>query len=255
MRYVISADTDIGISKKTNQDSLSVRLYDTPYGEVCFAVLCDGMGGLAKGEVASAEVVKAFCNWSATVLPALLATGLTPDMIRRDWNDIVLAQNDRISQYSMSVGADVGTTVVTALFIGSNYYIMNVGDSRAYRITNTLTQITNDHSVVAEKMRQGVLTKEQALMDPMRSVLTQCVGASPKVKPEFYFGSAAPNEVYMLCSDGFIHVISDEELLRYMSPEYMVNAQQMKQTIGFLINENKLRREKDNISVVTVRTF
>lgn len=256
MRYMISASTDIGISKKTNQDSLAVRLYDSSYGEICFAVLCDGMGGLSKGELASAEVVKAFCNWSMQSLPAFCANGLSEDLIRQEWTRLAVEQNVRISNYSKAaVGSSVGTTIAVALFVGNRYYMMNVGDSRVYQITSELVQLTNDHSVVAEKIRQGVYTKTQALNDPMRSVLTQCIGASPKVTPEYYFGTVAPNAVYMLCSDGFIHYITDEELLLYMAPSKMADSTQMKQVTDYLINENKSRRERDNISVITVRTF
>ena len=64
MNFLVSSETDIGISKKTNQDSHVVRIYSTPIGRVVMAVLCDGMGGLSKGEVASASLVRAFCNWA-----------------------------------------------------------------------------------------------------------------------------------------------------------------------------------------------
>ena len=89
MNFIVSARTDIGLTKTTNQDSLSMRVVNTPQGRMVFAVLCDGMGGLDKGEVASASVIRAFDNWLRNDLPTLCGAPIEDSVIRQQWNNIV----------------------------------------------------------------------------------------------------------------------------------------------------------------------
>lgn len=255
MNFIVSASTDIGIKKATNQDSLSVKVFNTSCGKMVFAVLCDGMGGLSKGEVASANLIDAFDEWMFTELPELCETGIEEGKIISQWNRVVNEQNMRIMQYGRSFNANIGTTVVVMLITETNYYIMNVGDSRAYEIYDRVTQITKDQTVVAREVEMGTLTPEEALNDPRRSVLLQCVGASDTVTPAYCFGETKLNSVYMLCSDGFIHEITADELYGYLSPNVMTSKEIMKKNTDDLIDLNKKRLEKDNISVITVRTF
>ncbi len=255
MEYIISASTDVGIKKSTNQDSLTVKVAKTNIGNVTMAVMCDGMGGLAQGEVASADVIKAFSDWFSNRLPMLLNAPLEDYIIRQDWESIIQSENEKIKNYGRKNGINLGTTIVAGLFTDSRYYIINVGDSRAYEISDNVRAITTDQTVVEKEVQQGILTPEQALSDSRRSVLLQCVGASPKVFPDMFFGDTKKNTVYMFCSDGFRHVISNEEIFGSLRPEVMTNADQMKQAGDYLIELNKQRREEDNISVVLVRTY
>ena len=96
MNYIISASTDVGNIKNTNQDSFNAKLISTKQGKMVFAVLCDGMGGLSKGEVASATVVKAFGKWAETRLPELSENEITDSDIRNDWVQIVTDFNEKI---------------------------------------------------------------------------------------------------------------------------------------------------------------
>ena len=255
MNYLISASTDIGISKKTNQDSFSLRLSSTACGNIVFAVLCDGMGGLAKGEVASSNVIRAFREWEETRLPQLVNQGITDADIRQDWSNIIRMLNDLIKSYGASGGIRLGTTITALLLTDTRYYIVNVGDTRCYEIYDDLYQLTKDHSLVQREIDMGNLTPEQAEVDPRRSVLLQCIGASDAVYPEFFFGTPKENAVYMLCSDGFRHVISKEEIFDGLQPARMTSPDGMKSQIVNLINLDKGRMEKDNITVLAVRTY
>ena len=104
MEYIISAVTDTGIAKDTNQDSYSIKVADTRLGKIVVAVLCDGMGGLSKGEVASATVIDAFDKWILNRLPVLCMTGITDNVIRNEWTDIILLCNEKIHTYSNGIG-------------------------------------------------------------------------------------------------------------------------------------------------------
>lgn len=100
----------------------------------------------------------------------------------------------------------------------NQYYIIHVGDSRVYLINDKVNLLTHDQTFVAREIAAGRMTKEQAKTDSRRSVLLQCVGASPVVEPEFLSGTIQKNAVYMLCSDGFRHQITEEEMLVKIGP-------------------------------------
>lgn len=255
MNFIISANTDIGLTKDTNQDSLSVKVINTSQGRMAFAILCDGMGGLAKGEVASASVIRAFDNWIYNELSNLCNAPIEDAAIRQQWEKIVLEQNEMIKAYGAGQGVKLGTTLVAMLLTQNRYYVVNVGDSRAYEITTELKQLTQDQTFVAREVAQGNMTEEEALMDSRRSVLLQCVGASDEVYPDFFFGTPSENAVYMLCSDGFRHEVLPEEIFEKLQPNVLMDEYQMNQNSTYLIELNKQRKERDNISVALVRTF
>ncbi len=255
VNYIVSASTDIGNVKNTNQDSLNVKVLSFGEEKLVFAILCDGMGGLEKGEVASANVVHAFHRWVTEALPTLCAAGITDADIRREWTDIITSYNEKLKLYGKKCAVNLGTTVAALLLTKERYYIVNVGDSRVYEIYENAVSLTKDQTVVAMEVEQGKITAEEAKEDSRRSVLLQCVGASDAVYPDFFFGAPKHNAVYMLCSDGFRHEISGEEIFSYFQPARMINAEIMKENELALIDLNKQRGERDNISVITIRTF
>lgn len=255
MNFIVTGNTDIGLTKSTNQDSLSMKVINTPQGRMVLAVLCDGMGGLAKGEVASASVIRAFDVWARTVLPQLCNAPLEDSLIREQWDGIIQEQNQRIQSYGARLGIKLGTTVTAMLLTQSRYYVLNVGDSRAYELYQGIRQITNDQTVVAREVALGLITEEQAKTDERRSVLLQCVGASESVYPDMFFGDAQTNAVYMLCCDGFRHEIMPEEFYEYLQPDALLDEDAMNRNSRYLIELNKQRMERDNITVALVRTF
>ena len=255
MNYLVQASTDIGISKSTNQDSLCIRVMNLNGEKVAFAVLCDGMGGLSKGEIASASLVNAFANWSVNRLPELHAQGLTDSVIRSEWEHIIETHNEKIMAYGRSHGVKLGTTVSAILLTDTRYYIVNVGDTRIYELSDYLVQLTKDQTVIQRELDSGEITPEQAKTDPRRSILLQCVGASTNVYPDMFFGETKCDAVYMLCSDGFRHEITQDEIYSALSPFVLLSNEDMKNNAEYLINLNKERKENDNISVALIRTF
>ncbi len=255
MNFIVSARTDIGLTKTTNQDSLSMRVVNTPQGRMVLAVLCDGMGGLEKGEVASASVIRTFDNWLHRELPVLCSAPIEDSIIREQWSKIVIEQNNTIKRYGLRQGVQLGTTVVAMLLTQTRYYIINVGDSRAYEIRESVKQITKDQTFVAREIALGNMTEEQARGDKRRNVLLQCVGASDDVYPDMFFGDVLVNAVYMLCSDGFRHEVTNEEFYEKFNPAVLLDDSTMNKHSDELIELNKIRKERDNISVALIRTF
>lgn len=255
MRFLISGNTDIGNTKSTNQDSLSLKVMNTPQGRMAIAVICDGLGGLEKGEVASASVIRAFDEWTRTRLPEFCNAPLEDHVIRNEWDSIVQNQNRKIQAYGARLGIKLGTTVTAMLLTQKRYYVMNVGDSRAYELYNGIRQITTDQTLVQREVSMGLITEEQALTDERRNMLLQCVGASEEVYTDMFFGETQRNAVYMLCCDGFRHEITPEEIYQYLQPDVIFDEASMNRNSRYLIDLNKQRRERDNISVGLIRTF
>ncbi len=254
MEYLVAAETDIGLTKKSNQDSYCVRIYQSLQGKIVFAILCDGMGGLAKGEVASASVIHGFLKWADLRLPVLTSAFIDPEVIRRDWTKLAVQYNEKIKYYGATHGVSLGTTLTAMLLTESNYYIINVGDTRAYEICDQVCVLTRDHSLVAREIQLGNLTEEEAKVDPRRSVLLQCIGASNQVAPDMFFGQTKKNAVYLLCSDGFRHEISPIEIYQTLCPSRLQSSEKISDTLRALIELNKARRERDNITAIAVKT-
>lgn len=253
MNFKIAAHTDIGIKKKTNQDSVLVKVAQTDYGKVCFAAVCDGMGGLAKGELASATLIRHLSMWFEKDFPDLLYKGLSMEALEKSWNDLVYSVNQRIRSYGHAAHIDMGTTMVILLIVDHVYYIANVGDSRVYLLREELKQLTKDQTFIQREMDEGRMTWEEARKDSRRNVLLQCVGASDTIVPDFYSGDILPGTIFLLCSDGFRHVVTPEELYQYLSPYRLFNEETMHEGIEYLAELDKYRQEVDNISAVLIR--
>ncbi len=252
MRFVATADTDIGISKNTNQDSALIKHATYSGKEVLMAVLCDGMGGLSKGELASATVVREFSKWFDNVLPYELVN-FNISIIGEKWSFLLKDLNTRILEYVKKNGIQsMGTTFSGILFVDNQYVIAHVGDSRIYQIKNTLNQLTEDHSFVAREIKRGTMTSEQAKTDKRRNLLLQCVGASEVVTPQIITGYTETG-AYMLCSDGFRHEISEQEIFESLNPVNLMNKNAMHGNSRYLIEQVKSRKEKDNITVILVK--
>ena len=129
-----------------------------------------------------------------------------------------------------------------------------MGDSRVYQLGGRLSQLTKDQTYIQREMDMGRMTPEQARTDPQRNVLLQCVGAGQYLEPDFYSGNVQAGENYMLCSDGFRHVIKEQELYQYLNPAAADTPKKMQDCIRYLTDLNKHRKEQDNISVVLIHT-
>ncbi len=251
MTFTFIADTDIGNVKKTNQDSLLVKHAAYNNKEVLMAIVCDGMGGLSSGELASATVIRAFDKWFDQILPFELEN---PDLsvISGKWAATLKELNADLLKYSRIQGRSMGTTFSGIIFIDDSYLIVHVGDSRVYHLSSGITQITKDQTFVAREIEKGKMTKEQAKTDKRRNMLLQCVGASAQVIPEVIIDKTEPG-AYLLCSDGFRHVISEEEIFESLNPVNCINKQAMHSNTRYLIDLVKQRNERDNISAILIK--
>lgn len=254
MKYFGSASTDVGIVKNTNQDSACVKIADFgKHGQIAMAVICDGMGGLSKGELASATVIRRFSGWFEKELPKKFKN-FSWQNLANEWVRIIREQNENLLQYGKSVGVNLGTTLSAILFIEGKYMIAHVGDSRIYEISDGVKQLTDDQTYINREIKAGRMTPQEAAVNPKRNMLLQCVGASREVNPDILYGNVKPNTVYMLCSDGFRHVLNDSEIFENFNPTNINNKETMKQNSDYLIDVVKKRNERDNITVALLKS-
>lgn len=246
MDFLIAALSDKGIKKEVNQDCALVKVANSKNGKICLAVVCDGMGGLEKGELASSAVIRTFNNWFEKRLPKISDFTL----VKKEWMKLIQEENKKIRDYGIRNQLELGTTITVILFIGKRWYAVNVGDSRIYELKWRLRQLTKDQTFVQREMDLGHLTLEETLRHPKRSVLLQCIG-SESVIPEFFTGKIKRNALYLLCSDGFRHTITQKEI--YHSLRNVKTQEELEERLAELIELNKKRKETDNITAIGVK--
>ena len=269
MRFMATGCTDVGRIKETNQDSYLIKIAQTDFGDVALVAVADGMGGLAKGELASATVVRRLSEWFETKLPqSLEAMGASVDgfeqFVEGQWNGLVQDLNLMIMRHGKSEGMNLGTTLTAMLCIGARYSIVHVGDSRAYEITTGgISQLPEDQTFVKREVDAGRMTPEEALVHPQRNVLLQCIGSSKEVKPVIAHGTLTRGAAYLLCSDGFRHVLTNDELRETLGPDRLdwagegdpQNEAAPSNVLRRTINLVMSRKENDNITAVLLQTM
>lgn len=261
--YTVAAQTDAGTVKPVNQDALTVKVANTAYGEAAFAVMCDGMGGLEQGEVASATVVRAYEQWFLGEFPRFLAGGFSAEILEQKWHKLANDCNSEILGYGKGHRAQMGTTLTVLLLFGGRYYISHIGDCRAYVMGNGMEQLTSDQTYVAREVALGHMTPEQAANDARRNVLLQCIGTVSRVEPDFLQGDLYSGDSFLICSDGFRHNLEEIEVYDYChtaleNMEWRVekrleNSHVMNAQLRYLIDVCMERGERDNISAILMK--
>lgn len=256
MRYLSAFHTDKGLRKKYNQDSLLIQEANTASGTTLLAVLGDGLGGLQKGEIASATMVRAFSDWFQYQYPVLLKQGFTADGLCGSWSHLVSELHRKLTAYRKTYGWSLGTTVEAVLFYEKRYYVFHIGDCRVYQFYKKegfLQQITKDQTYIQQEIDDGRMTPEEARKDPKRNVLLQCVGAGNDLAPDFIQGELIPGQGFLVCSDGFRHAISTEEIVEGMRLPYSYQEGLMGKQLEELTGRCRRRGEKDDITSIWIQ--
>ncbi len=251
--FNVSYDTDVGIKKKTNQDSILLKGGAAEKEELLLAVICDGMGGMEKGELASATVVRAFSDWFENDYMNSSMT-VSDEMIKKQWQDILEDVNSRLITYGKENQLQLGTTVSAILLKDNGQYVFgHVGDTRIYTLSDTLQQLTEDHTFIAREIKRGNMTIEEAKKDNRRNVLLQCIGVNEFFEPQYENGRLAHGTALLLCSDGFRHMLSEDEISESLNPHKNLDEAQIKEKLREMIEWNKQRMETDNISAIYIK--
>jgi protein phosphatase len=236
--------TDIGMTRKTNQDSICVdeelRLY----------VVADGMGGHNGGDIASQLTVEHFPQF---------VRQLKEEM--KDPKDLLKNCIQQVNQkiYSKSQSdpllKGMGTTMVANYFQANNLYLSNVGDSRCYLVQNgQLYQLSRDHSFVQELVNQGIYSRDVAKNDKQKNVITRTVGFEPNVDPDIFTYKVCKNDLFLICSDGLHGKVSDSDILhlinQFIPDPANASKDDLKNLVQSLIDQANMNGGQDNISVI-----
>lgn len=201
--------TDVGNVREQNQDSYHTELLGK---NTLLAVVCDGMGGARAGNVASRLACEVFSEEVKRSLKAEMTPEEIEQMLRTalTLTNITVFEHSRLSEEF----SGMGTTLVAALAVGETVFVLNVGDSRAYRVdSDGISRVTTDHSLVELMVQRGELTPEQAKNHPGKNLITRAVGTGPQVFADVFRIAAQEGDCFLLCSDGLSNQMADQEIL------------------------------------------
>jgi protein phosphatase len=199
-----SAITDRGRKRPSNEDAFGYSDEDGVY------VVCDGMGGAAAGEIASSlavdEVLRltdgAGHDAESVAVPAALEQAIAAA------NEAIYTRSQRNQRLT-----GMGTTMVALAVRDAHAWVLNVGDSRCYRLRQgRLEQITADHSLVEEQVRMGRMTRAEASRSPLKNVITRALGTQSRVTPDVFALEIEPGDLFLLCTDGLTRELTDQTI-------------------------------------------
>ena len=231
--------TDIGQKRSMNQDSIFCS--DTPVGPLPnLYIVADGMGGHAAGDFASRyaiEVTVDFIKKSTLENPVSV---LKRAMIFASNEVYKAAQKD-------SAKSGMGTTMVAAVIAGNTLYAANIGDSRLYIINDEIKQITMDHSLVEELIRNGQLDRKKGRNHPEKNIITRAMGSRDEAMPDFFEVEIKKDDRILLCSDGLTNMVEDDELR-----DIVGDNDELEKAACELINRANYYGGNDNISAIVI---
>ena len=253
MGFQIAYKTDVGNVKDVNQDALLIKTAKARETDIAFLCVCDGMGGLSQGEMASTCVTLALSEWFDTRLPHLLQAEDFEQTIRRELEAVIEKANRQLSDYGKRTNMQLGTTCTAVLVVDHIYYTIHVGDTRLYEIMNSAQQITEDQTVLAREIALGRVSQQDAKNDSRAGILLQCIGAAGSVQPAFITNEIRSGSMLLICSDGFRNQIDEFEMYEGFKPKYMADSRTMEKQCEYFIDLVKQRGERDNITVVVAK--
>ncbi len=241
VHFNAAAATDRGRKRPSNEDAFGFSVEKGIY------LVCDGMGGAAAGEIASSLAVdhmmrllssRARANGSKTALSQAAIESIAIA------NEAIFSRAQRNQKLN-----GMGTTLVGLIVEDRYVSVMNVGDSRCYRLRGSqLEQITQDHSLVEEQVGLGRMTPSEARRSPLRNVITRALGTQSQVTPDVFDLEAQPSDLFLLCSDGLTRELPDAAIQEILSVNLPLDI-----LCGRLVEDAKQAGGHDNITCLLVR--
>jgi PPM family protein phosphatase len=239
VHYTAAAVTDRGRKRPSNEDAYGFSVEAGVY------VVCDGMGGAAAGEVASTlavdEILRQLSHRADGGETSLLAAA---EKAITAANEAIYTRGQRNHRLS-----GMGTTLVALTTEDRRAWVLNIGDSRCYRLrSDRLEQLTQDHSLVEEQVRMGRMTQHEALRSPLRNVITRALGTQCQVTPDVFELEAEPGDLFLLCSDGLTRELSDSTIKALLARDLPLESLSAR-----LVEAAKKAGGHDNITCLLVR--
>jgi protein phosphatase len=237
VHYSAAAVSDRGRKRSTNEDAFGYSIEQGVY------LVCDGMGGAAAGEVASSLAVDEVMRVLTDRAPDVPLSSLLEQAIS-DANQVIYSRAQANTKLN-----GMGTTLVALVAEERRIQVLNVGDSRCYRLRGgNLEQISLDHSLVDEQVRLGRMSMAEAARSPMRNVITRALGTQSRVTPDIFDLEADPGDLFLLCSDGLTRELTDGSIEQILSRDRTLEG-----LCGELVIAANQAGGSDNITCLLVR--
>uniref|UniRef100_UPI0004854E92 Stp1/IreP family PP2C-type Ser/Thr phosphatase n=1 Tax=Eubacterium cellulosolvens TaxID=29322 RepID=UPI0004854E92 len=230
--------TDVGQKRHMNQDFIYTS--EGAVGNLPnLFVVADGMGGHNAGDFAS--------RYGVSVLVESIRKDKNFNPVKIMRNAIEAANREVYTQSRNDPSmAGMGTTMVVCTIVGGYAYIANVGDSRLYLAASEMTQVTQDHSLIAEMVRLGELTPEEGRNHPDKNIITRAVGTSETIKIDFFDIKPEAGDRILMCSDGLSNMVGDDRMYEILKGEDTEDKAQV------LVDEANANGGRDNIAVIVI---
>jgi len=238
LKLDVAGLSDVGCQRSNNEDSFGYDLHTQIY------VVCDGMGGMAAGELASSTAVSELLNFFKQ------QDGSAASAEERLYRSVLHA-NERVRTLAQqNEGLEgMGTTLVAACLDDRSLIIANVGDSRAYFLRNgSCVQVTHDHSFVAEQVRIGAMNEEQAGASPLKSLITRAIGQMDPVEPDIFTANIEPGDILLLTTDGLTRYADAEAIATLI-----LGSETLEQACQALIDAAKAQGGVDNVTCLLIQ--
>lgn len=235
MRYLTNVYWNRGNGPDRNQDAVVLQQVLTRRGRVLLAAVCDGMGGLSRGEEASGYAAEQLRDWFYTELFAMIRKNKRYWVIRRALDRLVFHMQGQLARYAAQEEISLGTTMTALVVWDRTWLLWHLGDSRAYRLRGRrMEQLTEDHAQDAGK-------------------LTKCLGSFGSFAPQHRMGVFKPGDGMLLCTDGFRRRAAAEELREVMNPVELAEEEQIGRRLKEIGETCMKRGERDNLSAVYIK--
>jgi serine/threonine protein phosphatase PrpC len=238
LKLDVAALSDVGCQRANNEDSFGYDLAHQVF------VVCDGMGGMAAGELASSTAVSSLLENFARLAASGASAGerLFRSILHAHQQVCALARQDETLQ-------GMGTTLVAACVDDRNLIIGNVGDSRAYFLRGgACAQVTHDHSFVAEQVRIGAMNEEQAGASPLKSLITRAIGQLDPVEPDIFTAAIEPGDILLLTSDGLTRYADADAIAALV-----LGSSSLEQACQTLVDTAKSQGAVDNVTCLLLQ--
>lgn len=285
--WLMGAASHQGTRKEKNEDSfLHLVESDGRGAEIALFVVADGMGGYDIGEIASRFAINEIKSWWEKRIVKIMKRKDPLTRVLKEGERKIHHINQALNMVAKQKGKKMGTTLSMLVLYQGNYLVLHVGDSRIYHLRNwefgtqkskeppsaitknltvidqqdtaslliepELLKLTEDHSWVGRQVEKGLLDEEGARNHPKRNVLTQCLGIEKEISPFTHEGEYESNDLFLVCSDGFYSLFSNEEIknmLMSLEKEYG----NLQAVSDYLINFSNFTEANDNITLMLIR--
>ena len=249
LQYIAYAKSDSGICECVNEDCIAYFSKIKNRTKAFLLIVCDGVGGLSYGEIASRCLVREFYHWFTLLDERIFQAKLWEEEIIRQGKRILCKMNQRIKQVGKRHFQMLGTTISALVIYKNTYVLLHVGDSRVYKINHFVHKISKDHTLYEKKKKDFKYWLKQD-REKDKHILTQCVGVTSKLDPYIKVGKIRRKTSFLLCSDGFYQKLKTKEIKKYFSPKFCRKKERICYGLYSCIRLVKEREETDNISAV-----